>query len=117
MHYMNLWLCKQCSAFNLRPFYQPTLTQAVNVVRCAACSGTFTRHQCSNHQNGSEPLWLRLLETGVPSVCPACGPIYSLAKRVITTPNISPDIKAFAGGVCLLLLLAVVVKVGDTLSS
>lgn len=117
MHYINLWLCAQCSAFNLRPYYSPAVTQAVNTIRCAACSGTFTRHQCSTHQSSSKPLWLRLLETGVPSVCPACGPIYNVAKRVATSPDFSPDVKAIAGGVCLLLLLAVVVRAGEKLSS
>ncbi len=56
--------------------------------------------------------WINLLERGVPAVCPACGPVYSVAKIVANSPQFSVETRNFAGAICAgLLLIAGVVWV------
>ncbi len=42
----------------------------------------------------------QIIEAGVPALCPACGPVYSIAKKVSSSPNISPEAHNVANLVC-----------------
>lgn len=124
MRYQNLWLCAGCAAANYRQFMQPAVAAGVSRVLCAGCREVFQRHQCS-HQPAygtsllaNEPLWLKVLETGVPGLCPWCGPVYGVAKRVATSSVLSPQVRDAAALVCVALLVGVGASiVGDLLSS
>lgn len=50
-------------------------------------------------------LAVRILEAGVPYVCPSCGLIYSFAKRVNASTRFSDEARSLAGFVCFALLL------------
>lgn len=49
----------------------------------------------------------RILEAGVPVLCPTCGPLYSIAKNVSNSSNFSKETKEIATVVCGVLLIAV----------
>jgi hypothetical protein len=111
MRFTNLWVCKNCAALALQPYLQPAVSQNINQIVCAGCKGVFVRHHCSHNYPASDPLWLKYLEAGVPSLCPLCGPVYSIAKQVATSPRFSPDMMNIAALICVGLLAGVLGKV------
>lgn len=48
---------------------------------------------------------LTVLEAGVPALCPACGPLYSIAKNVSNSNNFSNEIRSLAGFACAVTLI------------
>lgn len=62
-----------------------------------------------------QALLLKALEAVIPTICPACGPIYALAKNVSKTEALTSNVTDVAGGVCGVLLLFAGAKIIDDL--
>jgi hypothetical protein len=60
-------------------------------------------HNCG-HCN-TEGFLQQILEAGVPMVCPSCGLIYSVAKRISSSSEIPTPFRNLAGVACGVLLL------------
>lgn len=55
----------------------------------------------------------RILEAGVPSLCPACGPAYSIAKSISNSHTFSSETRNIAGTICGVALVFVVAMYAD----
>ena len=55
----------------------------------------------------------RILEAGVPALCPACGPAYSIAKNISNSNTFSPETRSIAGAMCGIALVFVVAMYAD----
>lgn len=60
-------------------------------------------------------LLIKALEAVVPTLCPACGPVYALAKNVSKTEALPSNVTGLAGAVCVILLGFAGAKIIDDL--
>lgn len=60
-------------------------------------------------------LLIRALEAVVPTLCPACGPVYALAKNISKTEAVPSNITGIAGAVCSILLIFAGAKIVEDL--
>jgi uncharacterized protein (DUF983 family) len=72
------------------------------------------KHNCPTC---GQALLLKALEAVVPTLCPACGPIYALAKNVSKVETGPSNITGIAGAICSVLLLFAGAKIIDDLFS
>ncbi len=70
------------------------------------------KHSCAGC---GKALLIRALEAVVPTLCPACGPVYALAKNVSKTEAVPANVTGIAGAVCGILLLFAGAKIIDDL--
>lgn len=70
------------------------------------------KYGCSNCGQG---LLIKALEAVVPTLCPACGPVYAFAKTVSKVEAMPSNVTGIAGAVCSILLLFAGAKVLDDL--
>lgn len=81
------------------------------------CANCVNKKLSNNPQafGDSSIQWIDLLERGVPSLCPSCGIIYTVAKITANSPRFSDETRNIAGFICGMFLLAVGVVYFDKL--
>lgn len=88
----------------------------MNYIYCDQClSKTATAD--SQLVGNADINWMAVLESQVPTVCPACGPIFAIAKIIERDDSIALIVRNIAAGACLgLLALAAAQVIEETFS-
>lgn len=62
---------------------------------CIGCGTNVVRHDCTQASSNVQLLWLPVLESGISAVCPTCGLVINIGRKVAAAEELPDWIRRF----------------------
>ena len=62
---------------------------------CIGCGTNVVRHDCTQASPNVQLLWLPVLESGISAVCPTCGLVINIGRKVAAAEELPDWIRGF----------------------